>query len=405
VKRRRATFHLAVLVLGAVCVAGATAGQQAATAGPSYKKVGQWGKDGTANGQFARAAGLAVDPSGNVYVADADNNRIQVFSAGGKFLRKWGTIGGGDGQFQGADDVAIAPDGTVWVADYNGSRVQQFKADGTFLTSIDVYAFKEGASGVSVGANGDVLVSVIGETYGGVRRFAKTPTGWENKGLMDSGAYRSEDSEVAPDGTIYQLADQPAGAEPHIRHYTADGKAIGSFAPAGGGGFGFGVDLDCNVWVLDAPNRQNVKYSPAGKKLATAVSPDLVTIDTAMGPHGDLYVLQNSPYSFIHFAEDREKPGAANVPLRISVARGKATIRYTGAGFACPAQVDAVATLKGPGVSGRAAVKVAAGRVTPISMAVKGPRGRTVQATFSIVLQTNGRPTTERKSVQVIIGR
>ena len=74
-------------------------------------------------------------------------------------------------------------------------------------------------------------------------------------------------------------------------------------------GSGSAIDLDCNVWHLDAPNRLNVKYSPAGKRLATATTTDLVAKDTAVSPKGDLYVIQNSPLSIVHFAEDKKKPG------------------------------------------------------------------------------------------------
>ena len=70
-------------------------------------------------------------------------------------------------------------------------------------------------------------------------------------------------------------------------------------------------------------------------------------------------------------------------------------------GVSCPAQVAAVATLKGKGVSGKASVKVAAGKTTTITMPVKAPKGKTTAATFTIVLKTNGRPTTQTKSVKV----
>jgi hypothetical protein len=47
---------------------------------PAY--VTQWGTYGTGNGQFANPEDLAVDASGNVYVTDRVNNRIQVFGPG-----------------------------------------------------------------------------------------------------------------------------------------------------------------------------------------------------------------------------------------------------------------------------------------------------------------------------------
>ena len=141
----RTTIGLFVAACLAATAVTASAAQQAGPAGQGYKVVGQWGKNGTGNSQFASTDGLTVDKDGSVYVADTDNNRVQVFSATGTFLRKWGSIGDGNGQFHGAEDVAIAPDGTIWVADYGDSRVQQFKPDGTFLTSIDIYGYKEEA--------------------------------------------------------------------------------------------------------------------------------------------------------------------------------------------------------------------------------------------------------------------
>ena len=43
--------------------------------------------------------GVAVDSSGNVYVADTGNDRIQKFTSNGTFITKWGSNGNGDGQF------------------------------------------------------------------------------------------------------------------------------------------------------------------------------------------------------------------------------------------------------------------------------------------------------------------
>ena len=57
--------------------------------------------------------------------------------------------------------------------------------------------------------------------------------------------------------------------------------------------------------------------------------------------------------------------------------------------------------MSGKGVSGKAAVKITAGKFNAIAMNVKGPAGKTVPATFTIVLKTNGRSTTEKKTVHV----
>ncbi|WP_269850541.1 PKD domain-containing protein [Methanosarcina horonobensis] len=46
-----------------------------------YHFVKKWGSFGTGNGQFNFPAGVFVDSSGNVYVADTDNNRIQKLIA------------------------------------------------------------------------------------------------------------------------------------------------------------------------------------------------------------------------------------------------------------------------------------------------------------------------------------
>jgi hypothetical protein len=45
-----------------------------------YKFVTTWGSLGTEDGQFYNPQGIAVDASGNVYVVDSGNNRIQVLS-------------------------------------------------------------------------------------------------------------------------------------------------------------------------------------------------------------------------------------------------------------------------------------------------------------------------------------
>ncbi len=44
---------------------------------------------GTGEGEFNKPYGVATDESGNIYVADRDNNRVQKFSADAVFVRQW----------------------------------------------------------------------------------------------------------------------------------------------------------------------------------------------------------------------------------------------------------------------------------------------------------------------------
>ena len=73
----------------------------------TYHFVKKWGSSGIGDGQFERPRGIAIDSSGNVYVADSNNNRIQKFDSNGKFITKWGSEGTGDGQFYGLRGIAI----------------------------------------------------------------------------------------------------------------------------------------------------------------------------------------------------------------------------------------------------------------------------------------------------------
>lgn len=99
--------------------------------------LGAWGTKGSAAGQFMNPYGVRVaeDPvwGPSVYVADSNNNRVQVFSPSGTFRAQFGTTGltGADGTFRTVRRVAVASDGDVWVADLWGWKVSRFNRTGT----------------------------------------------------------------------------------------------------------------------------------------------------------------------------------------------------------------------------------------------------------------------------------
>jgi DNA-binding beta-propeller fold protein YncE len=91
------------------------------------------GGKGIARGQFDSPAGIAVDGSGNVLVADTNNSRIEKFSATGKFLSILGIKGSGQGQLRAPNGIAVDATGNIYVADAANHRVEKLSSDGTFV--------------------------------------------------------------------------------------------------------------------------------------------------------------------------------------------------------------------------------------------------------------------------------
>src|SRR5579862_5253082 len=76
---------------------------------PQWKVAEVIGRPGTAAGEFAAPGGLAVDGSGNLYVADSYNHRIQRISPQGD-LFTMGRRGTRPGEFLNPQAVAVAWD-------------------------------------------------------------------------------------------------------------------------------------------------------------------------------------------------------------------------------------------------------------------------------------------------------
>ena len=93
--------------------------------------------------QLNSPLGVAVDNSGNIYVADTDNNRIRKVSGNGVIAT---IAGNGNASFFGDETSAllasihapeglvVAPDGTIYIADTLNQRVRRMTPDGVIHT-------------------------------------------------------------------------------------------------------------------------------------------------------------------------------------------------------------------------------------------------------------------------------
>ena len=94
------------------------------------------GSKGSGELQFKIPCGIAI--SGEVvYVAEFGGHRIHKLTIGGEFLGTFGLKGSDVGQFNGPRGINISPEGKVYVADRENNRIQVFHSDWTFSHIID----------------------------------------------------------------------------------------------------------------------------------------------------------------------------------------------------------------------------------------------------------------------------
>lgn len=90
------------------------------------------GEHGRGPGQFIYPVAITQDPSENYYICEyGDNDRVQKFSVDGHLLSEIGSFGTGPGQFQRPSGI-IWVDGKIYVADAINNRIQVFTDTGDF---------------------------------------------------------------------------------------------------------------------------------------------------------------------------------------------------------------------------------------------------------------------------------
>lgn len=86
---------------------------------------------GTGDGEFTGIGiGRGLVHSGEVYICDG-NNRVQVFTTSGTFVRKFGSAGSGDGEFNQNVGIVLI-DGELFVSDALNNRIQVFSTAGVY---------------------------------------------------------------------------------------------------------------------------------------------------------------------------------------------------------------------------------------------------------------------------------
>ncbi len=231
--------------------------------------IGKWGARGARDSEFSYPADVAVDPLGNVFVADAGNHRVQKFDSHGNFLGKWGSKGSDDGQLLYPYGIAVGfppgPQGEastggegarpaptfviILVADTFNHRVQSFDSDGNFLGTWGSRGSGAGQfcypNGVAVDLSGNVFVS---DWCHRVQKFdfdGNFLTQWGAKGSATGQFWYPNDIAVDLSGNIL-VADTD---NHRIQRFDSNGNFLGEWGKPGEGDGEFlypnGVTVTC----------------------------------------------------------------------------------------------------------------------------------------------------------------
>jgi len=237
---------------------------------------GTAGTDGRgAAATFNTAAGVAVDLSGNLYVADAHNNKIRKITVGGvvSTLAGSGVEGSADGvgttaSFNTPWGVAVDVSGNLYVADLNNNKIRKITAAGVVstLAGSGAAGSLDGA-GAAASFNGPygIAVDIPGNVY-----------------VADAG--NNEVRKITVGGMVSTLAGSTAAG-------FADG--VGT-AASFSGPYGIAVDIPGNVYVADAGNAA-IRKITAGGLVTTLVNtgtaaPLYHPASIAVDASGNLYI-------------------------------------------------------------------------------------------------------------------
>ncbi|WP_339605846.1 Ig-like domain-containing protein [uncultured Roseivirga sp.] len=196
------------------------------------------------NASFNHPRGLAIDATGNVFVADRDNNVIRKITPSGDVTTyagsgAWGSTNGASGsaRFNSPNGVAVDASGNLFVTDGNNNLIRKIDTNG----NVSSFASVANPFGIAIDAAGNLYVTE-----------------------RDNDLVRK----IAPNGVVTTLAGTGASG-------SADGPGLSaSFNYPSG----ITVDASGNVYVADKSNNKIRKIAPNGEVTTVAFVADATGI-------------------------------------------------------------------------------------------------------------------------------
>jgi DNA-binding beta-propeller fold protein YncE len=148
------------------------------------KFIKAWGRKGAAPGEFDTPHALAMDSKGRLFVADRNNNRIQIFDQEGKYLDEWKQFSRPSGVYIDGNDVIYVADSEsntprnhggwrrgIRIGSARDGRVTAFIPDTNTVVDDGPLAATSGPEGVAADADGNVYGAEVGQK--GLRKYVR----------------------------------------------------------------------------------------------------------------------------------------------------------------------------------------------------------------------------------------
>ena len=230
-------------------------------------------------------AGIAIDASGNVWVANVNSNTVTELSPTGATK---GTYNVGSNP----EGIVIDASGNAWVANDGSSNVTELSPTGATITTVTVGT---NPAGIAIDASGNVWVANFGSNN--VTELSPTgatittvtvgtnPVGIAIDASGNVWVANGTVTELSPTGatiTTVTVGTNPVGiaidASGNVWVANFGSNTVTELSPAGAtlrtytvgsGPFGIAIDSSGNVWVANSYSNNVIQLSPAGATLGT----------------------------------------------------------------------------------------------------------------------------------------